>query len=146
MSRVSCRRVPHSWCLSGMGLTRERGGCAGRWLSRLDVNACHRRIYKPAYYYCTLVAHILGTKDTRHDSGSHRTEQKGENQADEHWPPKYGTGLPNLSHETKLSGTNADREMSIFPVQLTTCRVGNPTRLIHTFAKCVIIHHTRWFE
>ena len=49
-------------------------------------------------------------------------------------------GLPNPSHETKFSGANADREIFIFPVQLTTCRIGNLTRLIHTLAVCVTIH------
>ena len=29
------------------------------------------------------------------------------------------------------SGANADREILIFPVQLTTSRIGNLTRLIH---------------
>ena len=29
----------------------------------------------------------------------------------------------------------------IFPVQLTTCRMGNLTRLIHTLAICVTIHN-----
>ena len=38
---------------------------------------------------------------------------------------------------TKFSGTNADREIFIFPVQLTTCRTGNLTRLIYTLAICV---------
>ena len=41
-------------------------------------------------------------------------------------------GLPNPSRETKFSGANADREILIFPVQLTTSRIGNLTRLIHT--------------
>ena len=40
---------------------------------------------------------------------------------------------------TKFSGTNADREIFIFAVQLTTCRTGNLTRLIHTLAICVTI-------
>ena len=31
-----------------------------------------------------------------------------------------GTELPNPSRETKFSGANADREIFIFPVQLTT--------------------------
>ena len=43
-----------------------------------------------------------------------------------------GTGLPNPSREIKFSGANADMEILIFPVQLTTCRIGNLTRLIHT--------------
>ena len=38
----------------------------------------------------------------------------------------------NPSRETKLSGTYGDREMLVFPVQLTTSRIGNLTRLIHT--------------
>ena len=37
-----------------------------------------------------------------------------------------------LSRETKFSGANADREIFIFPVQLTTSRIGNLTWLIHT--------------
>ena len=35
---------------------------------------------------------------------------------------------------------NADRGILIFPVQLTTSRIGNLTRLIHTLAICVTIH------
>ena len=35
---------------------------------------------------------------------------------------------------------NADREIFIFSVELTTCRIGNLTRLIHTLAICVTIH------
>ena len=48
--------------------------------------------------------------------------------------------VPNPSRETEFSGTNADREIFIFPVQLTTSRAGNLTRLIHTLAICVTIH------
>ena len=51
-----------------------------------------------------------------------------------------GTGLPNPSRETKFSGVNADRKIFIFPVQLTTGRIGNLTRLIHTLVICVTIH------
>ena len=51
--------------------------------------------------------------------------------------------LANTSREAKFSGVNADREMSIFPVQLTTSRLGNLTRLIHTLAICVTIHGTK---
>ena len=36
------------------------------------------------------------------------------------------------SRETKFSGASADREIFIFPVQLTTCRIGSRTRFIHT--------------
>ena len=43
-------------------------------------------------------------------------------------------GLPNPSRETKFSGANADSEIFIFPVQLTTSRIGNLTRLILTLA------------
>ena len=41
-------------------------------------------------------------------------------------------GRLNLSRETKFSGTHGDRGIIIFPVQLTTSRIGNLTRLIHT--------------
>ena len=51
-----------------------------------------------------------------------------------------GTGLPNPSRETKFSDANVDREISIFPVQLTTSRTGSLTRLNHTLAICVTIH------
>ena len=47
--------------------------------------------------------------------------------------------MPNPSRETKFSGTNADREIFIFLVQLTTRRTGNLTRLIHALAICVTI-------
>ena len=43
-----------------------------------------------------------------------------------------GTELPNLSRKTKVSGANRDRGMLIFPDQLTTSRIGNLTRLVHT--------------
>ena len=49
-----------------------------------------------------------------------------------------GTAEP--SRETKSSGANADREMVIFSVQLTTSRTGNLTRLIHTLAISVTIY------
>ena len=48
-----------------------------------------------------------------------------------------GTAEP---RETKFSGANAEREIFVFPVQLTTSRIGNLTRLIHTLAICVTIH------
>ena len=38
------------------------------------------------------------------------------------------------SSETEFFGTNGDREILIFPVQLTMCRIGNLTRLTHTLA------------
>ena len=44
--------------------------------------------------------------------------------------------LPNPSRETKFSGANGDREIFIFPVQLTTSRTGNLTWLIFTLAIC----------
>ena len=49
-------------------------------------------------------------------------------------------GLPNPSRDCKFSGANRDREMFIFPVQLTMSRIGNLTRLIHALAKCVTIN------
>ena len=38
------------------------------------------------------------------------------------------------------SRANRDREIFVYPVQLTTSRIGNLTRLINTFAICVTIH------
>ena len=49
-----------------------------------------------------------------------------------------GTAEP--SRETKFSGTHGDRRMLIFPVQLTTSRIGNLTRLIHTLLYVMTIH------
>ena len=51
-----------------------------------------------------------------------------------------GTGRPNLSRVTKFSGTNGDREKICFPVQLTTIRIGNHTRLIHTLLKVFLMY------
>ena len=42
------------------------------------------------------------------------------------------TGRLNPSRETKFSGANGDREIFIFLVQLTTSRIDNLTRLIHS--------------
>ena len=43
-------------------------------------------------------------------------------------------GLSKPSRETKFSGTNGDREMFIFPIQVITSRIGSLARLIHTLA------------
>ena len=51
-----------------------------------------------------------------------------------------GTAKP-VSRD-QFSGANADKEIFIFPVQLTTCRIGNLTRLIHTLAICVFFFFT----
>ena len=48
--------------------------------------------------------------------------------------------LLNPSRETKFSGTHGDRGVFIFPVQLTTSRIGNLTRLIHTLLYVMTIH------
>ena len=45
-------------------------------------------------------------------------------------------GLPNPSRETKVSGANGDKKISIFPFELTTSRTGNLTRLIIILAIC----------
>ena len=41
---------------------------------------------------------------------------------------------------SKFSGTHGDRGIFIFPVQLTTSRVGNLTRLIDTLLYVMTIH------
>ena len=51
-----------------------------------------------------------------------------------------GTGRLNPSRETKFPGTHGDRGILIFPVQLTTSRIGNLTRLIHTLLYVMTVH------
>ena len=46
----------------------------------------------------------------------------------------------NPSRETKFSGTHGDRGILVFPVQLTTSRIGNITRFIHTLLNVMTIH------
>ena len=41
----------------------------------------------------------------------------------------------------KFSGAYEDREIFIFPVQLTTSRIGNCTRLIHTLLYVMTIYY-----
>ena len=60
-----------------------------------------------------------------------------------HIQPEYGHEQADAgrdyrtpSRETKFSVANGDREIFIFPVQLTTSRIGNLTRLILTLATC----------
>ena len=52
-------------------------------------------------------------------------------------PTRDGTAGP--YRETKCSGTYGDRGIFIFPVQLTTSRTGNLTRLIHTLLYVITI-------
>ena len=53
------------------------------------------------------------------------------------------TGLPNPSRETKFSGANGDREIFIFPFQLTTSRIGNLIfRLTLILLNVITIHDT----
>ena len=62
--------------------------------------------------------------------------------------PEYGDEQAGSGRDCRtrladqLLGANADREIFIFPVQLTTNGIGNFTRLIHTLAMCVTILHT----
>ena len=52
-------------------------------------------------------------------------EYYGDEQADAGRDCRIRLAIPNFS------GANADREILIFPAQLTTSRIGNLTRLIH---------------
>ena len=49
------------------------------------------------------------------------------------------TGRLNPSREIELSGANGDREILFFSVQLTTCEIGNLTRLIYTLLYAMTI-------
>ena len=66
-------------------------------------------------------------------SKHHIQPEYGDEQAD------AGRGRRNPSRETKLPGTHGDGNI-IFPVQLTTSRIGNLTRLIHTLLYVMTIH------
>ena len=57
---------------------------------------------------------------------------------------RRGPGLPNPYCETKFLGANGDREIFIFPVQLTTSGIGNLTRgrFFLTLAISLCDHHT----
>ena len=46
-------------------------------------------------------------------------------------------GRPNSFRETKFSGGNGDREILIFPVQLTTSRIGNLTYPVDPYSATV---------
>ena len=66
--------------------------------------------------------------------GEHQIQPEyGDEQTDEERVCRTHLARPN-------SQANADREEFIFTVQLTTSRIGNLTRLIHTLAICVTIH------
>ena len=45
-----------------------------------------------------------------------------------------------LARPISQARTNADRGILIFPVQLTTSRIGNLTRLTHALAICMCDH------
>ena len=62
----------------------------------------------------------------------------GRNPVSKHHFQPDGTAEPVSRHQ--VLSANAGRETFIFPVQLTTSRIGNLTRLIHTLAICVSIH------
>ena len=68
------------------------------------------------------------------------------NQSDSAWVWRMsglmrdGTGRPDLSRETKFLGASGDRRNFIFPVELTTSRIGNLTRLIHTLLYVMTIY------
>ena len=48
----------------------------------------------------------------------------------------------NPSRETKFAGANGDRRILNFPVQLTTGRIGNFTRFIHTLLLILCDDHS----
>ena len=76
----------------------------------------------------------------------------GDEQADAGRDCRTHLARPNSQ---EFSGANVDREIFIFPVQLTTSRIDNLTRSMHTLATCddhtymtmakgrVIFHHSR---
>ena len=51
-----------------------------------------------------------------------------------------GTGRLNPSRETRFSGAHGDLGVLIFPVLLTTSRIGNLTQSIYTLLYVMTIH------
>ena len=49
-------------------------------------------------------------------------------------------GRLNPSRETKFSGANGGRRIFIFPVELTTSRIGSLTWLMHNLLYVLTIH------
>ena len=73
-----------------MGLARERWCCARGCLSRHDMKTCQTSIKTGILLLCSGSPHLEYKRQTwEHHSASHRTEQWGGSQADEHLPPKY---------------------------------------------------------
>ena len=73
----------------------------------------------------------------RNPVSKHRIHPEyGDEQADAGWDCRTRLARPNSQ-----ARTNTDREIFIFPVQLTMGRICSLTRLIHTLDICVTIHH-----
>ena len=53
---------------------------------------------------------------------------------------RFSLSVENEQADAEFSGANRDREKIIFPVQLTTSKIGNLTRLIHTLLYGMTIH------
>ena len=56
------------------------------------------------------------------------------------WAGAERDGTAEPVSQGQLLKRERDREIFIFPVQLTTDRIGNHTRLIHTLLKVMAIH------
>ena len=64
------------------------------------------------------------------ESKHHIQPEYGDEQAD------AGRDCRTRLEKTRFSGANGDRELFIFPVQLTTIKIGNLTRLVLTLVIC----------
>ena len=105
----------------------------------MPADGIHRRQSTGTGPVVLNVAQVMGTrfmgsplsKHERNPVSKHQIQPEyGDEQAD------AGRDCRTPSRETKFSGVNGDRGIFIFPVQLTTSRIGNPTRLILTLAVC----------
>ena len=70
------------------------------------------------------------------DSSGRATVTACEGQGRVGAPYKRGTGLPNPSRETRFSGVKGDREIFIFPVQLTQGQDWQPYPVDLSLAIC----------
>ena len=110
---------------------QDGGCCTNHCLCSISSSSIHRFVWRFLYNKWMDAAAEIG----RNPVSKHQIQPEyGE------WAGWRETGRPNPSRETKLSGPNEDRGLFISPVQLTTSRIGNLTRLIHTLLYVMTIH------
>ena len=86
-------------------------------------------------FLCPFRPFFWGGEGIRGYYGKHQIQPEyGDEQADAGWDCRTRLARPNSQARTRTG------KYSFFPVQVTTSRIGNLTRLIYTLAICVTIH------